>query len=620
MRVTEVVGLFALLSGWFFSYALARRFTRSAILAGAATLTFGTLITAWIFWVLLAFPLLPFIPVLTLVALAQCSIGFVLIKKRVPAHTLSTSTVIAVVVVTLFATWLFFDSVALQGGKLLIGSWSLSDFGAHIALIRSFSVGHNFPPEFPLFAGEPIRYHYLFDLLSGGLERAGLRLDFAINLPSIAGFTGIFLAMAGLTNHLFKKHALPIALVAFTLFTFNSSLAFVDFFREHQAFNFESWRSLFSLTEFVGFAPYKDGLVTAFWSQNILTNQRHLVLALGVFLTTLALGFELGERKSRSGLLLLGALAGLSYLLHAQIFIGAMLVMGVLAVTHYRFFFFVLAPAALVSFPQFLSLNGPSSTAGITWHLGYLAEDKSALGLFKFWIANLGLTLCAPLTLLVPQIRRWWPLMIGAFLLLLIPNLVQLSPEIAGSHKLLNQGVLVINLFTATALVLLWNKNIYLKTVAIIFSIMLMFSGIMDLMVLKNDGRLAVARVNDPVVDWVKAYTNEQDVFLTSWDSYHPVTLAGRKIYLGWPYFSWSLGYNTTTRQSAIDKIAEAQKPQLCTFLTKSKIDYVVGEKGIDNFLLDSPALKEVTARSSVSDGDKVYTFYRTIDICSNQI
>ena len=296
-----------------------------------------------------------------------------------------------------------------------------------------------------------------------------------------------------------------------------------------------------------------------------------------------------------------------------------MLVMGVLAVTHYRFFFFVLAPAALVSFPQFLSLNGPSSPAGITWHLGYLAEDKSALGLLKFWVANLGLTLFAPLTLLVPQIRRWWPLMIGAFLLLLIPNLVQLSPEIAGSHKLLNQGVLVINLFTATALVLLWNKNIYLKTVAIIFSIMLMFSGIMDLMVLKNDGRLAVARVNDPVVDWVKAYTNEQDVFLTSWDSYHPVTLAGRKIYLGWPYFSWSLGYNTTTRQSAIDKIAEAQKPQLCTFLTKSKIDYVVGEKGIDNFLLDSPALKEVTARSSVSDGDKVYTFYRTIDICSNQ-
>lgn len=614
-----MLGLFVLLSGWFFSYALARRFTPSAILALAATLTFGTLISAWIFWLLLALPALPFTPVLIFVALMQCSTGFVLIKKRVPPHALSRNTIIAVTVVTLFATWLFFDSIAMQGGKLLIGSWSLSDFGAHIALIRSFSVGHNFPPEFPLFAGEPIRYHYLFDLLAGGLERAGLRLDFAINLPSIAGFTGIFFALAGLTSHLFKKHTLPIALVTIALFTFNSSLAFVDFFREHPFFELKSWQAFFSLTEFVGFAPYKDGLVTAFWSQNILTNQRHLVLALGLFLTTLALGLELGQQKSRRGLLVLGALFGLSYLLHAQIFIGAMLVMGVLAVTNYRFFLFILAPAALVAFPQFLSLNGPSSTAGITWHLGYLVEDKSTLGLLKFWGANLGLTLFAPLTLLIPQIRRWWPLMMGAFVLLVIPNLVQLSPEIAGSHKLLNQGVLIINIFTAAALVWLWNKKIYFKAVAVIFSVALMFSGIMDLMVLKNDGRLAVARVNDPVIDWVKAYTKKQDVFLTSWDSYHPVSLAGRKIYLGWPYFSWSLGYNTAARQQVIDKIAEAQKPQLCAFLTKSKIDYVVKEKGIDSFLLDSPALEGATERTTVSDGDKVYTFYRTIDICSNQ-
>ena len=138
-------------------------------------------------------------------------------------------------------------------------------------------------------------------------------------------------------------------------------------------------------------------------------------------------------------------------------------------------------------------------------------------------------------------------------------------------------------------------------------------------MVLKNDGRLAVARVNDPVIDWVKAYTNEQDVFLTSWDSYHPVTLAGRKIFLGWPYFSWSLGYNTARRQTVIDKISEAAPAELCSFLTENEIDYVVKEKGIDNFLLGNPALVEVKERARVSNEDKEYTFYRTIDICSNQ-
>ena len=372
------------------------------------------------------------------------------------------------------------------------------------------------------------------------------------------------------------------------------------------------------MPEFVGFAPYKEGLVTAFWSQNILTNQRHLVLGLGIFLTTLALAFELKQRKSRTGLITLGVMFGLSYLLQAQIFIGALLVMGVLAMAGFRFFFFVLTPATLVAFPQFLSLSGPSSTAGVAWHFGYLAEDKSAFGLLRFWVANLGLTFFAPFALFIPQIRRWWPLMVGAFLLFLIPNLIQLSPEIAGSHKLLNQSILIVNIFTAATLVWVWNKSIYLKPVAIVTVTLLMFSGIMDLMVLKNDEHVVVWSANNPVTEWVKTYTNKQDVFLTSWDSYHPVTLAGRKIFFGWPYFSWSLGYDTAERQRVLDEMAQAQNPRLCMLLTENRISYVVKEKGIDSFLLDNPALQEAKERAHVSDGNKIYTFYRTIDLCNS--
>ena len=49
-----------------------------------------------------------------------------------------------------------------QAGNLEIATKVWSDFAATIPLIRSFSLGDNFPPQYPLFAGPPIRYHFLF--------------------------------------------------------------------------------------------------------------------------------------------------------------------------------------------------------------------------------------------------------------------------------------------------------------------------------------------------------------------------------------------------------------------------------------------------------------------------
>jgi len=37
-----------------------------------------------------------------------------------------------------------------------------SDFAPHLAVIRSFSFGSNFPTEYPHFADGTIRYHFLF--------------------------------------------------------------------------------------------------------------------------------------------------------------------------------------------------------------------------------------------------------------------------------------------------------------------------------------------------------------------------------------------------------------------------------------------------------------------------
>ncbi|TSC86331.1 MAG: hypothetical protein G01um10147_943 [Microgenomates group bacterium Gr01-1014_7] len=78
---------------------------------------------------------------------------------------------------------------------MLIATKAWSDFASHIPLIRSFSLGDNFLPEYPLFPGEPIRYHFLFYAVVGYLEKLGLRIDYAFNILSALSFAFLIISI-----------------------------------------------------------------------------------------------------------------------------------------------------------------------------------------------------------------------------------------------------------------------------------------------------------------------------------------------------------------------------------------------------------------------------------------
>jgi hypothetical protein len=65
---------------------------------------------------------------------------------------------------------MMFASFSVKGGKLHISNPEYSDFGPNAAIKQSFAVGHNFPPEYPHFSGDRIRYHFLFYFQAGNLE------------------------------------------------------------------------------------------------------------------------------------------------------------------------------------------------------------------------------------------------------------------------------------------------------------------------------------------------------------------------------------------------------------------------------------------------------------------
>jgi len=56
--------------------------------------------------------------------------------------------------------------------------------------------------------------------------------------------------------------------------------------------------------------------------------------------------------------------------------------------------------------------------------------------------------------------------------------------------------------------------------------------------------------MNSPVTKWVLENTDPSDVFLTPEWSMNRFILAGRPMYYGWPYYAWSAGHDTYTRDT----------------------------------------------------------------------
>ena len=56
--------------------------------------------------------------------------------------------------------------------------------------------------------------------------------------------------------------------------------------------------------------------------------------------------------------------------------------------------------------------------------------------------------------------------------------------------------------------------------------------------------------VDSPVTKWIIENTDPQDVFLTPQWSMNRFLLAGRPMYFGWPYYAWSAGHDTYTRNT----------------------------------------------------------------------
>ncbi len=518
-------------------------------------------------------------------------------------------------------------------GTLWIAGALWSDFGPTSAISQSFALGHNFPTEYPHFAGEPIRYHFLYYFQVGNLTYLGLDPASANNVLSIASVVSLLVVVAALGERLFGSRL--IGWIGAGLFFFHGALSFIPYLGSFPSV-IDGIASLPGLDHFLssGF-PYR-GEEWGIWAQDAYLNQRHLPSAIGILLVIVlfvvdrlpALTYGPNEpgltgwrrrlvatvagalRQAGAwvrhpaeavratlgdpwlpGYLLCGLLAGSLPLYNGAMFIASAAVLGILFVVFPNRAQMVGlgAAAAIVAIPQLLFIR-PGTMAGEqtypAFYWGYVVEDPTPVRVATYLGFIFGPKLILAAVALLVATWRQARIFLAFVALVGVAFLVQFSVEIFANHKFIHTWLIVANVFVAYGLVRLWRARasrwIPSRLVAAGLVAVIVAGGVVDLFPIKN-GRMYQAGVDgDPLYEWVRTQTNPGDVFLSDFYVVHGILLAGRKIYMGWPYFSWSAGYAVGAREQWYREVfALRSARELVRRLQAAGIAYVAIDDGL---------------------------------------
>ena len=195
----------------------------------------------------------------------------------------------------IFGCWLIFATLGFHDGNFLFGFKSWSDFGANLSLSQSFSVGHNFPTEHPFFAGETVRYHFLFWFQAANLSFLGLSLVWSVNLLSFLSLMALLILIMTFAELLFESRI--VGRIAAILFFFaSSSLSYIPFLWSKPDFG-EAFSSIIKSTEFLDSGYAFRGENWGALSVSVFAYQRHLISGVGILFVVLVFVVDFYRHK-----------------------------------------------------------------------------------------------------------------------------------------------------------------------------------------------------------------------------------------------------------------------------------------------------------------------------------
>jgi hypothetical protein len=531
----------------------------------------------------------------------------------------------------LLACYLMFGTLSLSDGKVRLAFVVWNDFGPNLSLVQSFAMGHNFPTEYPHFIGHPIHYHFLFWFQGGNLEFLGLNIAWAVNLISVFSFLAMLILIMMLGELLFNSRA--VGRIAAAMFFFPSTLAYNSFLRSQGSWS-RALDAVIHLNHWLASGyPYR-GEDWGTWSLGVFYVQRHLLVAIGILLMVLIFLVELyrqrangltpadarasGDAQEANGasmnpqvseewttylpvdaetpaaqdpsalknFIFSGFLLGLLPMWNGAVFVAAFAVLAVL---------FILFPlkkqmlalgitAGVFALPQLIYLSkdagGPHGTE--LFHWGYTLDQPTLWNVIKYLGFTFGFKWLLIAIALVLATRLQRRLFVAASSLILVAFLFQFSVEVLANHKFLNIWLIIANLFVAFILWKIGKSGLAGKAAAVALAIVVGLGGFIEWFRIHNDTIVDVPFNQSRLSEWLLAGAKPTDVFLTDRFVLDPILLNGRRIFYGWPYFAWSMGYPTAARDILYKKMFTTKTPsELVSLLNDNGIRYVAIDNGL---------------------------------------
>jgi hypothetical protein len=508
-----------------------------------------------------------------------------------------------------------FRTFHVTDGTVYFGLSVFSDFAVHSALIRSFSVGGNFPTVFPHFPDGTMRYHFMFQFFAGALEYLGFDIGMAFNSISALALFSACIALFAVAYELTAKYAAGVLAVVFMFF--RPSFTGIIHYWENRPYG-DIRTAIMSVVENFDFIGRTPNEAWGLWNTNVYANQRHLALGIAValigFWAMLPLMRETGQKFSSIKEWLMdfalskkawlpqnmlravsiGALTGAASFYNGAMVIASLAVLAVCAFfSKHRLEFLIIAAIAFaMSSAQAAFFGQGAEIVSPRYFFGFIAPEKTLPGVmgYIFELSGPGLIAAAAAVCIKPS--KLLPVFCIFSAPLIVTFTLSLTPDITVNHKYYFFAMMLINilaaygimeLFTGDGLKRFFGRTAYVWGGALLALCLL--TGFYDNMAMANrnrDERAVTMPVTDEYQRWLLENTGSRDVFLTFWHWIDRIYMTGRFEFLGWPYYAGSGGHDTHGRKLAADAMFGASTPEALRRLTREHgIDFIVIDRAL---------------------------------------
>lgn len=425
------------------------------------------------------------------------------------------------------------------------------DASFHSSVITSFAEGYNFPPTYPMMAGQTLRYTFLIDFYSAALYWLGLGLQWSVVLPGWLLLSGLLSSLYFLGERFFSRRAGGILTVVLVMLS--GGLGFI-------AAAIDLQNAGFDIIAFLnGYLNY-----TTVWSDNLVfTNFMVIVLAQRTALVGFATGafvmlvlyavlVQRQDSDIRNALLLSGVLTGLLPMFHVYSYIAILLSSGLLLLAfRERRWYYFMAPALFLAIPQALYIAGQMGVSHFKVQIGWMAGSISGMPLF--WIENMGLGLLLLIGGLFLVGRKNLKFYLPFLAIFVMANLFVFQPWDYDNHKFFSFWLMPSALLMAASLLYVYDlPGLGRPLFAVLLAFTVLTGAIVAAFILFHP-YVEFSQADVHVADWITQNTPKDSVFLTSDNPISPVTsLSGRKSYLGYGGWLYTHGINYADRQRAV--------------------------------------------------------------------